>query len=373
MGLPIRAGRGWIVLVVLLLGITFDTLAPGRGADGRVTWYATAVVITVLAILSLLIHDYAHALAARSIGASIGASHPALFGAIPDEAYQPRSPREDALVAGAGSAISLALGLVAGIGWLLLPDRTNFGGNVIGGFAVANLILAVGNLLPGFPLDGGRMFRSFIWFLTDDIVVGTRFAAAFGQVIAAVALICGLLLFSLGETFSVWGAWLLLAFWTINRAGREGYTRTLWRETTSNLTIFDAGLSNSRRIDADRSIDSAIDDLLSTIHEGPMLVLDNGSVLGIVSLAQIRKVPRSIWSERAVRDVTVPLTGVPVIAHDAPVTDLLAALELIDDHDLVAVSTHGRISGAVDRATAQSRIRARMSEEQTERRRRMRR
>ena len=362
-----------MILVVLLLGITLDTLAPGRGSDGRIAWYATAMTITVLAIGSLLIHDYAHASAARRIGARVDGVFPALFGGIPDEAYQPASPRDDALVASAGPIASFILTLLAGTVWLVLPDRSTTFGNIVGGVTIANLVLTLGNLLPGFPLDGGRMFRAFIWFLTDDIVVGTRFAAAFGQIIAIVALICGLFMFAIGETLSVWGAWLVLAFWTINRSGRDGYVRTLWRETTSNLTIFDAGLSNSRRIDAERSIDSALDDLLATIHEGPMLVMDQSDVLGIVSLAQIRKVPRSIWAERVVRDVTVPLTGVPVVPHDAPVTDLLTALDEVESQALVAISTHGRISGAVDRATAQARVRVRMSEEQTERRRRVRR
>jgi Zn-dependent protease len=371
LNLPIRASRGWTVVFVLLLGITFDTLAPARGSEGRITWYATATIIAVAGIVSLLVHEYSHSLAARRIGASINGIYPALFGAIPDEAYQPDSPRDDALVAGFGPFVSVVLGLLAGVGWLLLPDRSSIAGDILGGVALTNLVLAVGNLLPGFPLDGGRIFRAFIWFLTDDIVIGTRFAAAFGQVIAILALVCGLLMFSLGETYSVWGAWLLFAFWSINRAGRDGYIRTLWRETTTNLTIFDAGLSNSRRIAADRSIDSAIDDLLATIHEGPMLVTDAGDVLGIVSLAQIRKVPRAIWPDRVVRDVTVPLTGIPVVRHDAPVTELLAALDQADS--LVAISTHDRISGAVDRATAQARVRARMSEEQTERRRRLRR
>jgi Zn-dependent protease len=371
LALPIRASRGWIVLFVLLLAITFDTLSPDRGTGDRVIWYATAVVVTVSGVFSLLLHGYAHAVAARRIGGSVSGFYPALFGAVPDEAYQPKSPRDDALVATAGPAVSLLLSILFAVAWLLLPDRSSTPGAIVGSIAVINLVIGVGNLLPGFPLDGGRIFRSFIWFLTDDIVMGTRFAAAFGHIIAVTALVCGVLLFTLGETFSVWGAWLLLAFWAINRAGREGYDHTLWRATTSDLTVFDVGLSNSRRIDADRSIDSAIDDLLATINEGPMLVTEAGDVLGLVSLAQIRKVPRAIWPDRAIRDVTVALADTPTFPHDAPVTDLLAAFD--NGAALVAVSTHGRITGAVDQTIVETRIRRRMTEVQAERRRRLRR
>jgi Zn-dependent protease len=369
-GIPVRAGWLWLVVTTIMIAITANALAPPSSTrSDAVLWYLGAALVVIGSAASLMLHEFAHARAAKVTGGRVHVITPPMFGALTDDAYPPDNPRADALVSVAGPITSLTMGLVLGTLWLLLRGHVTTIATLIGCIAISNLILAAANFMPGFPLDGGRLFRAFVWYLTDDLVIGTRFASVYGNFIALVGLITGLVLLSLGEPLSLWGAWALLAFWTINREGREGYLRTVWREASKSLSIEDAGLANSRRIDANRTIDDALDDLLQGIVDGPMLVADDGQVIGIVSLADIRKVPRAIWTERSLRDVTRPLTNAPRIGSDQR---LLALVQMFESTraDIILVETRGRLTGAVDQETTFARVRARIREERMDRQRR---
>ncbi len=356
LGVPLRVSRSWLALAAILAIITIDSLRPtGVGYE----WYVAATIVAVGSVASVLLHEVAHILAARRVGGKVLAIEPAMFGALSDDAYLPQDPRSEAWVAASGPLASLLLAMVFGAAWRwLLPDGSLASGTA-GFLALVNLVVFAGNAMPGFPLDGGRIFRAFVWFLTDDLITGTKMAAAYGQAIALFCFVLGAILLSLGDGVSVWGAWGLIAVWTINRAGREGYIRTVWRETSRDLTIDDVGLGNSRRIDAGRTIDDAIDEILAGVAEGPILVRDGDAIVGIVTLRHIRKIPRAIWPERLVRDATLSIDGAPRIQYDAQLIDLAELFEQ-SGSDLVIVETRGKITGALERHAATQRARARV-------------
>jgi Zn-dependent protease len=364
-GVPIRAPRTWLALVAVLTAITINAMEP---SNHRPLWYVAAILAVIGCAASLLAHDVAHAVAARRTSAGLRSLSPPLFGALSDDVFAPANPRADAWVAAAGPVASVLLTALFGLGWLVAFDGDSLAAGTLGFLALANLAIASASLMPGFPFDGGRIFRAFAWYLTDDLIAGTRVAAAYGQFIAMLGVFAAVFMLSLGEPYAVWGAWALLAFWTVNRAGRDGFTRTLWRETGRRFTIDDAGLANSRRIAAGRTIDDAIDDLLHGVVEGPMLVAEDGEVIGIVRLSQIRRIPRAIWTERAIRDASQPLAGLPRIASDAPLIDLV---DLFDStrSEIVLVERNGRITGAADFHVTSSRIRERIRADRLERRR----
>lgn len=355
-----------MTVAALLLVITIITLAPGpvRSQPG---WYVAALLVILATALSYVVHELAHRIVAGRLRVSIAASYPDLFGGLPDDALPPTDPRSDALIALSGPFASILVATIAGSVWIV-GDGTSLAAGAVGVVALVNLALAVANLLPGFPLDGGRVFRAFMWYLTDDLIVATRWAATYGNMIAIAGIVSGLFLFSLGRDLSVWGSWAILGFWTINRAGAEGFQRTLWRESLKDLTVFDAGLSNSRRVSAARTIDDALDDLLASNHEGPLLVEAETGVIGFVSLDQIRRVPRVIWTVRTIADVVAPLGEHPPIQHDTPANELLDLLRAHPD-SVVLVETRGRITGAIDQQSATRRLRAHVRETRSIRRR----
>jgi hypothetical protein len=250
--------------------------------------------------------------------------------------------------------LSLVLGLELGGVWLLNFDHEIITG-AFGALSLVNVSIAVGTMLPGYPLDGGRILRAFLWFVTDDLIVATRVVAIYGQVIGVGAVLSGLLFVALGEPLAVWGIWALLTFWTVNQAGRSGYQRTIWREAGRTVSIDEIGLAFSRRIQADRTIDDALDDLLSASWTGPLLVQQDSEVVGLVSVEHVRRVPRAIWDRTTIRDVLEPLDPFPRVAHDSRVLDLLDIFEQ-DGGKMVLVEMRGRVVGAVDRPETHARL-----------------
>lgn len=356
-GLQVRASRGWLVVITALIGITVNTLAPSdRPAGELARWHVAALIVVIGAAASLLLHDLAHALVARATGGVVRTINPHLFGGLPDEAYAPDNPSSEARVAIAGPLASLALALLLGAGWLWLSPNAGLISGALGFLALVNLALALANAMPGFPLDGGRLFRAFVWYLTDDLIAGTRVATAYGHGIALAGLASGLFLLSLGEFVAIWGAWILLGFWTINNAGRDGYLRTLWRETSRRLSIDDAGLAIGRRVDGERTVDDAIDDLLQAVTEGPLLVMDHGAPAGVVSMAQIRRIPRAIWTQRRVRDTAIPLSDLPRVDASRSLHELVERFE--SSHaDVILIEAGGSVRSAVDLGLTMSRVR----------------
>ncbi|MDQ3549772.1 MAG: hypothetical protein M3439_13240 [Chloroflexota bacterium] len=356
LGTPLRVSRGWIVIALILTAITVDTLRP---PDIDIYWSLAALAVALGALASVLLHELAHVLAAHGTGGRILAIEPAMFGALSDDAYMPRDPRSEAWVAGAGPVASLLLAGVCGAAWRWVFPADSLAAGAAGFLALINLVLFAGNAMPGFPLDGGRLFRAFVWFLTDDLITGTRIAAVYGQAIALFGFVLGAILLTIGDSVSIWGAWGLIAVWSVNQAGREGFMRTVWRETSRDLTIDDAGMSNSRRVDANRSIDDAIDEILQAVSEGPILVRDGGEIIGIVTLHQIRKITRPIWPDRQVRHVTLPIDAAPRIQWDAQLTELADLFEQTGSQ-LVIVETRGKITGALERDAAIQRARSKV-------------
>jgi Zn-dependent protease len=350
------APRGWLLLAAILTAISINALAP-EDADGGhlVQWYVAALIVVIGTVISIILHDLAHHIVARRNGTHLRFSNISLVGALSDEAYAPVSPSNEVRVATAGPTLSLLLGLMLGGVWLLRFDHHLITG-VFGALSLINVSIAIGTMLPGYPLDGGRVLRSFLWFITGDLIVATRIVAIYGQVIGVGAVLGGLLFVALGEPLAVWGVWALLSFWTINQAGRAGYQRTIWRETGSKLLIDEAGLAFSRRIQSDRTIDDALDDLLSVSWSGPILVQQNGEIVGVVGIDQVRHVPRAIWDQTTIRDIQVPLEPYPRMPHDARILDLLDLFEQENNINLVVIEMRGRVVGAVDRPTTHARL-----------------
>jgi Zn-dependent protease len=367
-GLPLRTSWMWIAVALAMTAISISQLAPQAGTDLG-PWLTVAAILAVGTLGSILLHDYGHLRAARRVGQQLNSIEPSVIGALPDTCYAPDNPSNEVRIALAGPAVNLLLaGLFAGA-WILAGRPADMPGNVIPMLALVNVGLTLVGLLPGYPFDGGRVFRAWLWYLTDDLVRSTRVAAIYGHVLIFIGLLGGVVLLSMGDSNAVWGTWVLILCWTINRARSEGVNQTLWSEAGRTLQIDDLFQAGVNRVSADATIDQCIESLLDNFRRGPTLVVNRAEVIGIVDLAAVRKVPRANWTQTTIGSVMSPLDELPRMNSSTSVTELLAALPG-GQKNIVLVENQGKIVAAADRDFVMDRVESYIRAQTLNRRRR---
>jgi Zn-dependent protease len=228
LGIDVHIHRSWLVIAALVMWSMAGTALPADFPE--VTGgarLATAALITLLFFLSLLAHELAHSVVAQARGIPVHRITFFLFGGMAQTSADSRSPREEFLIAIAGPAMSVLLAAV--FFGLLLPFVDGPVPSILGAVAVytggLNAILAIFNLLPGFPMDGGRVLRAVLWKATGDVTRATRWAAKVGGWMALALMGLGLWMTTTGELLG--GLWLVLIAFFIRSAARSSYRQHL--------------------------------------------------------------------------------------------------------------------------------------------------
>src|SRR6185312_10492081 len=227
----------------------------------------------------ILVHEAAHALVGDRLGRTTDRVSIYPLGGVAEDYNDPGTPVRDATIAIAGPVASALLALPLVIIWALLPHHTSMLSRDISFLAAINLILAIANLLPGYPLDGGRIFRAFVWYLHDNFEVGTRAAVAYGQVISTFGLAVGLVIIGTRNSWSAAGLWVILAAWAVTRVGRQEITRCMLISVGSTLTAGEAVRGLNPHVRAEQSLDDVLEVLLAEMRSGPALVTSGADVI----------------------------------------------------------------------------------------------
>lgn len=361
-GVPVRLS--WDLLLILALPVVgaFTKGTPyGVAGSAAAVWAVVAGAIGIAFIGSVAAHEFAHALVARRVGLSVRWVKLSLLGGAAEISAARSTPADECAVALAGPGVSFALGSVSGLFALITHERNGPLFALFIALAIMNGLLVVLNLLPGFPLDGGRIVRAFVWYIADDLMQGTRVAAGYGQVLAWSLLALGAVV-----TFyaPVVGLWILLIGYYIGRAGRVSFVQLLWQETSQEIPL--AAITGPGPLLApDKLIGDVVDVFLSDRLSGPRSVGEGGIVLGVLDLdTNIRKVPRSLWMETTVRDAMTPIDAVPALtlAADLTLYDGLRLLERTDARTIAVVNDVGTVVGLITRERVDRWVRARLRE-----------
>lgn len=325
-GFPLTVN--WSVLVLLwlftfsLAGYSLPHSAPGHSSGA----YWLAGFGGALALLgSLLAHELAHAVMARRAGIEVKEITLWLFGGVANLRKEAATPAADFRVAAVGPAtsIALAVGFAGGAGWLGTLGSAGLLAGVLWWLAGTNLLLGVFNLIPGAPLDGGRILRALLWWRTGDRTRAAVGAARAGQAVAFSLIGLGLLQFLVGAGLG--GLWLVFIGWFLLNAARAEQLESTTRQLLTGLRVDEVMSPDPATVPSWISVDELIERyVLSARHSAyPVLSVD-GMVTGLVTLAQLRTVPRAERPATRVGDVAVPLAEVTTAA---PETDLLSLME----------------------------------------------
>jgi Zn-dependent protease/predicted transcriptional regulator len=345
-GIEVRVDSSWAVIALLItysMYLRISFLYRDLSGGGAV---ALAILSAVLFFGSVLVHELAHALVSQARGIRVQDITLFLFGGATRARVESRGPGDEFLIAVVGPLTSLLLaGLfgavnLAGGDVLARPLAGTFGY-----LAWVNLVLAVFNLVPGFPLDGGRLLRSAVWKATGNLGRATRVASLAGQAVGWLLVAAGVVSLLGGNLAG--GIWFAFIGWFLVQAARSSYQELQLRHMLRGVEAEDVMAGNLVRIPPELSLQDAVDDYFMRYDHGAFPVDEHGRTIGLLTLRGVRRVPREQWPTRRVREHMVPLGDQVVVAPDARMDGVLGKLEdseagrvlVVEDGEVVGIIT----------------------------------
>jgi Zn-dependent protease/predicted transcriptional regulator len=354
MGSNVRLGRiagiefgvnwSWIVVFALIVWTLASGIFPSTNPGlSKGTHIAMAIVAAFFFFLSILLHEFGHALRARREGIEIDGITLWLFGGVARFKGSFRTPGAEFRVAIAGPLVSLLLGGVF-VGIALIPGLPSAVDGVVSWLGYINLSLLVFNLIPAPPLDGGRVLHSILWRARGDFVWATRTAANVGRAFGYLLIAGGIAMLIFESSFS--GAWLAFLGWFLLNAATSEARYLLTQQALNGLRVRDVMTPNPVVVAPDTTLGELMDNVMISQRHTTYPVVDHGKVVGLLPFRCVANVPRREWDTRRVRDCLISLDRVPVLREDEEAVDALAELSQSDGgHGLVV--SNGDLAGIV--------------------------
>ncbi len=353
-GIPIYVDASWLVILALLtlsfssgFPVLLREVFPEAVPNLAPYQYWVMGLITALAFFAcIVLHELGHALVARSRGMPIRGITLFLFGGVAEIREEPRSAGSEFLMAVAGPAVSVALAVAFGLlaaagyrgGW---PHAAVI---VLANLALVNGMVLVFNLLPAFPLDGGRVLRSVLWAATGDLRRATRWAALAGQVFAGLLIAWGVLQFFAGNWLG--GLWIGLIGLFLNNAARGSYQDVLVRQALRGEPVRRFMTPDPVAVPPSLDLRHWVEDFVYRYHHRAFPVASDGHLEGLVTTRALARFPREEWAAHTVREAMTPDLPAVSIPADA---DALEALGKMQRGELsrLLVTDGGRLVGIV--------------------------
>lgn len=362
MGINIGLDASWFIILFLLiysLGfVQFPRELHPRTFFPRVdpVSITLGVAASLLLFASVLAHELSHAWMAQRRGIPVISITLFIFGGVAQIGDEPDRPATEFLIAIMGPLMSVALALIFGAAWVWL--RVINAASLVG-LSLTPLILLTGilfqangalalfNLAPGFPLDGGRVFRAVLWGTWHDIRRATRWATRAGQIIALILIGIGGWLFLREIDGS--GIWYALIGFFLWNAAREGYRQTLLREALRSVLVSQLMTRTFETVAPNLTVAEFVEQHLMPRREQTFAVIDGGDLQGALSFENIKRVSREQWALRRVSDVMTPRSALQILAPNQTAATALARFSGADEAEL-PVMDDGRLVGFLGRA-----------------------
>lgn len=346
-GIDVGLHYTWLIIFALITWSLatgfFPQVYPGWDTA---TYWITGGLASVLLFVSVLIHEIAHSLMARSKGMTVTSITLFIFGGVSNLEEEPPKASTEFLMSVVGPLSSLVL---AGVFWALLlavPSPRSPLGALLTYLALINAILAAFNLLPAFPLDGGRVFRSILWGSTGNLMKATNIAATVGKAFGWALIAAGVVQLFGGNVLG--GIWLGFIGWFLGGAADASRRETTVRHQLANAKVKDAMSAEPALIDPNMPVSELVLNIFRRRYGRAVPVCEDGQLSGIVTLTDVRGLPPEQWEHTPVRNI---LTKGP-LHYVRPDDDLTTALDLITKYDVnqVLVLREGQCAGVVSRA-----------------------
>ncbi len=347
--IPIEINYTWFII----LGLIVFTLARGyfpytNPELNPILHWLMAFIAALFLFASLLAHELSHSLVAKRLGLPVSHITLFIFGGVAQMTQEPSNPGVEFKMAVAGPLSSLGLAFIFGLIWLL-GRSIGLSVFIIGPaqyLSWINALLAVFNLLPGFPLDGGRVLRAGLWGWSKDITSATRIAARVGEGFAYLLMFVGFV----GVLAGQWGlGWFILIGWFLQQAAASSYQHLLFERALSSVKVADIMSHEVQTVDPDLTLEHLVDEYFLRFKFGRFPVVKNGELLGIITLHDIKEVPREEWAAKTAKDILTPLEKALTVRPQDEAVKALTSMAQSEVGHLLVVEDGGLV-GLVTRS-----------------------
>lgn len=348
-GIPLLIDTSWFIILALFTWSYGLSLQQQHGYDPVTAW-VTGLVLSLALFGSVLLHELGHSLVARSQGIKVNSITLFLFGGVASIDRESKTPGQAFQVAIAGPAVSFAL-------FLLLALLTQgFVGNtpphlVASTLSGINLALALFNMIPGLPLDGGQVLKAAVWKATGSRIKGLRWAARAGQVLGWVAIALGVMLYLQSPANGFDALWIgLIGWFVINNA--SSYSRVSdVQEAVGGLQAAAVMTREFRVVDAKLTLQAFNENYIQQ-ESGiapAFFATSDGRYRGMIKLEDLQEIERSLWETTTLNDIVHPLLEIPSVTETAPLSDVIDKLDIQELRSITVLSPAGAVAGMIDR------------------------
>jgi Zn-dependent protease/predicted transcriptional regulator len=346
-GIEIGLHYSWFLIGLLIVASLYSEFHMKNPEWGDGIILAMSIVTGLLFFASLLLHELSHSVFARSHGIPVREITLFALGGVSQLEKEPASAKVEFWMAFVGPLTS------AGIGLICLGIRLAVGAAsaqltaMVSWLGYINFALAGFNMIPGYPLDGGRMLRAIVWWKTGDMVRATRMASKVGQTFGILFIVWGISRFFGGA--GVGGLWISFIGWFLLQAAGESYAQVGIAHTFEGVTAGDVMTSDCPALDGNLNIEHFVYDELLRTGRRCFVVLQNGNIAGLLTPHEVKEIPRARWPYTTLSDIMRPLSDLHTVPPETPLKN---ALEIMGKEDLnqLPVMTNGRLAGILSRA-----------------------
>jgi len=351
-GIEIGLHYSWFIIAALIafsLAEHFRQVNPSWG-PGQI-WIA-ALVTAALFFATLLLHELAHSLVAQARGLKVRAITLFALGGVSQIQDDATDAKTELLVAIAGPIASLTIGfgclaIALGLGWQRSTEPQTAVAGVLVWLGYINVALAVFNMIPGFPLDGGRVLRAIVWATTKNSDRSTRIAARVGQFVAFLFILDGIWQFFSGAGFG--GLWIAFIGWFLMDAAKASYAEVEIATALRGVRVSEVMSRDCTIVSPGMSLQEFVNTYFLRAGERCFAVEEQGRFVGLITPRDVGSISRDRWDKTTVREAMRPLQELHIITPETPVLD---ALKLVTSKDVnqLPVIANGTLQGVVSRS-----------------------
>jgi Zn-dependent protease/predicted transcriptional regulator len=351
-GISIGLHYSWFIIAVLIVLSLADRFHAVNQRWGEAVIWSAAIITAVLFFVTLLLHELAHSLLAKARGLRVRAITLFALGGVSQIESEASDAKSEFWIAIVGPITSLTIGIILLAiawlaGWLPGTEPATPVAAVLLWLGYINLTLAAFNMIPGYPLDGGRVLRAAIWWITRSSDRATRLAAQVGQVVAFIFILLGLFRFFVVK--DVGALWLAFIGWFLLDASRASYVQVELTAGLRGRRVAELMDRDCATVQGHLSLQDFVNEYL--LHSGSRcyVVVQDDQLTGLITPNEVKRVPRELWPQTSVQSVMRPLGQLRTVSPETPALQALEIMSSADINQLPVVS-NGRLEGLFSRS-----------------------